>query len=269
MNTTLKPVSEFVEYIDISDPNGCDEKDYKHMHFTNELVYFLNGNVKYMIDGQTYLLQPHDMLIIPKGTYHHMINEHDSAHVFNSINFYDELLPENVLTRLITPPIVFNIRNDPYVPLVFDLLKYVLESYKPEDIADSANSLTKELLTYCSYIPRVSFSVAGQNPLVEKIVEYISSHIEEKLDADIISANLNMSPSHIQNTFSEHMNIGLKQYITEKKIMAAQSDLLSGMPAIEVSMKYHFNDYSTFWRLYKKSFGVSPSSCKKRYETKK
>ncbi len=268
MDIVARSVSELIDLVALSDNHGTHEKDFKHMHFSNELVYFFNGSVKYMIDGQTYIVQPHDIVLIPKGTYHNMINESTAPHALHVINFYDELLPENLLTRLLTPPFVFNIRNDPHIPHIFDLLKYVFTNYNKEDIPYSANSVVKELLTYCSYISRVSFSVAGQNPLVEKIVEYVSSHIEEKLDADIISANLNMSPSHIQNTFSEHMKIGLKQYITEKKIMAAQSDLLAGMPAVNVSMKYHFNDYSTFWRLYKKSFGVPPSSCKKRYEAK-
>lgn len=255
--------SKNIELISISRPEGGSyETDFKHMHFSNEILLFYKGNAKYMIDGEVYVLKPYDLLIIPKGTYHYMISDAAVKHVVNLVNFYDDLLPECVLKRLIAPPHIFNIRNDPFVISFFNLLEYAFVNYNKEEFEYSVEVILKDLLTYCSYVPRSSFSIAASNPLIEKILVYISSHIEDKLDANVISENINMSSSHIQNTFSEHMKMGLKQYITEKKIIAAHGDLMAGVPATEVAMKYNFNDYSTFWRLYKKSFGVPPSFCK-------
>jgi len=48
-----------------------------------------------------------------------------------------------------------------------------------------------------------------------------------------------------------HMQIGLKQYIIQKKILAAHNDLLCGLSATRIAEQYHFHDYSTYFRLDK------------------
>jgi len=49
----------------------------------------------------------------------------------------------------------------------------------------------------------------------------------------------------------------------QKKIFAAHNDLINGNSATAAAGKYHFNDYSTFYRLYKKTFGTPPSDAGK------
>ena len=69
-----------------------------------------------------------------------------------------------------------------------------------------------------------------------------------------------LSRSYVQNVFSQHMHIGLKTYIMQKKIYAAHADLGRGLGPSEVCEKYAFGDYSVFYRLYKKTFHTSPGS---------
>lgn len=259
----VRNVNEYIEFLSLSLKSSFAQ-DFNHMHFSNELLLFLKGSTKYMIDGQEYHLQPYDMLIVPKGTYHYMVSNNTIPHVLNIINFFDDLLPEDVLEKLVKPPHIFNIKNDPFVTQFLDALRFMYNAYSEKDFERSCEGLIRELLTYCCYMPKILVPSSNQNPIIDKILEYISSHIEEPLDAERISKALNLSPSHIQNTFSQYMKIGLKQYITQKKIIEAQSALLSGMSASDVAAKYHFNDYSTFYRVYKKSFGTSPSAYKKR-----
>ena len=56
------------------------------------------------------------------------------------------------------------------------------------------------------------------------------------------------------------MDIGLKQYINNKKILYAQSLLQTGMRATDVCEACGFRDYSTFYRLFRKITGISPAS---------
>ena len=85
-----------------------------------------------------------------------------------------------------------------------------------------------------------------------------------RLRADFVAAELRLSKSYIQNMFSQSMHIGLKQYIMQKKVLAAHSDMMSGMSASDASAKYAFTDYSVFFRLYKKILGYPPRMTKQK-----
>ena len=56
------------------------------------------------------------------------------------------------------------------------------------------------------------------------------------------------------------MHIGLKKYINQKKVYAAYNDLKNGNSAYTVCDKYGFGDYSSFFRVFKHTFGVSPAN---------
>ena len=54
------------------------------------------------------------------------------------------------------------------------------------------------------------------------------------------------------------MEIGLKTYINNKKILYAQSLLQAGERPADVCETCGFHDYSTFYRLFRKITGHSP-----------
>ena len=56
------------------------------------------------------------------------------------------------------------------------------------------------------------------------------------------------------------MDIGLKNYINNKKILYAQSLLLAGDRPADVCEACGFHDYSTFYRLYRKITGTTPTA---------
>ena len=122
-------------------------------------------------------------------------------------------------------------------------------------------ALISELITYCSYRKEeLNSGYSGSHAHIEEIIKYISDNIESHIDADDIARHFMFSKSYIQNLFSQNMHIGLKKYIMQKKIYAANSDLSKGISPYRVCEKYCFGDYSVFYRLYKKTFGVSPKA---------
>lgn len=120
-------------------------------------------------------------------------------------------------------------------------------------------ALIQELITYCSY-RKDDLNCVGSNSLthIDEIIKYITENLEKPLDAEIISRRFLLSKSYVQNLFSHNMHIGLKKYIMQKKIYSAHHDLNQGLSPNEVCEKYVFGDYSVFYRLYKKTFDVSP-----------
>ena len=152
-----------------------------------------------------------------------------------------------------------NIKEDAEFRGFFTRLDLYQTAFSDQDFESSAKALISELVTYCAYQKdKMHFVHSGSLAHIDEIIAYISEHLEEKLDAERIAKHFFLSCSYVQNMFSQNMHIGLKKYITQKKIYAARADMMQGLSPNQACEKYQFGDYTVFYRLYKKTFGNSP-----------
>jgi AraC-like DNA-binding protein len=63
------------------------------------------------------------------------------------------------------------------------------------------------------------------------------------------------------------MNISVYQYMLRKRLILAQQKIRDGESATAAAMLCGFNDYSSFYKQYKKLFGVSPSEKAARFDS--
>lgn len=235
----------------------------QHMHECCEILLFIQGDANYNIDGILHSPKPYDLLFIPKATYHYLIPKTPVPYENYVLDFHPNLVPPQHYQKLFSAPMILNIRDDAELCHYFHLLDLYHKTYTPEDFAFAVKSLLRELFVFCSYRLKDSVMIEpARTPLVEAMLQHISRHLEEPFDAELLAREMMLSKSYIQNVFSQSMHIGLKRYISQKKIFAAQSDIMDGMSPADVCIKYGFSDYSVFFRLYKKTLGYSPQQTK-------
>lgn len=68
-----------------------------------------------------------------------------------------------------------------------------------------------------------------------------------------------ISPSSLSHIFKEEMNIPLHKFIMKKRLINAYHKIQSGEKATVAAAESGFNDYSGFYKQYKKMFNVTPS----------
>lgn len=239
------------------------KEDYaNHMHTYCEMILFLSGDVDYNIDGNIYKPKKDDLMFIPKDTYHCLMPKVDTVYENYVLSFSADVFTSEEYEKIFSYPLVVNIKDDLLISDFFQKLDLYNELFSTDDFKKSAFHLIYELLTYCCYLNKENSSDASNNPIVDEIISYISQNLKEPLNAEMIAEALNLSKSHVQNIFSEKMNVGLKQYILKRKIFAARNDIKSGKKPVEVSEDYGFDNYSNFYRAYKKIFGYSPKTKK-------
>ncbi len=232
-----------------------------HIHSYCELLLFISGNATLNVDGQLFTPRPYDLFFIPKATYHYIAPQVDTPYENYVIDLAPELMTQEQYDGIFSPPRRLNIRQDGELCRFFTRLDLYRERYSDADFSQCALCLIKELLVYCSYIPRREQPTERPTRrLVSDIVEYVADNLESPLNADIIAKHFYLSKSYIQNVFAEEMRIGLKQYILRKKVFAAENDLRSGVSPGDVCKKYSFSDYTSFYRLYRRFFSGSPRS---------
>ena len=234
---------------------------FNHIHNHCEMLLFIRGEADYNIDGQIFTPSPFDLLFIPAATYHYLMPTASVPYENYVIGISPAVVGDKHYQKLFSPPLMINIKEDTELRSFFTRLDLYHENFSGEDFSRCAESLIRELVTYCSYGKNSLHSVhSGSIAYIDEIIGYITQNIEKPLDADGIAHHFLLSKSYVQNLFSQNMHIGLKKYIMQKKIYAAHADLGQGASPCEVCEKYAFGDYSIFYRLYKKTFSVSPGS---------
>lgn len=235
----------------------------RHFHDEYEMLLILKGDAHYNVDGHRYALRPYDLVLIPPSTYHFLIPVSNADYESYVLNARFDPAHKERLERLFCHPYVINVADDAILRKKFELLDIYREKFSARDFKEAADHLLYEIVIWLSYKTRDDggeMRTADGNTLIASITRYISEHLEEDVCADVIAKSLNFSRSYIQNAFSETMGIGLKQYINQKKIYAAHSDIEEGMTARAAAEKYAYREYSSFFRQYKKVFGASPAN---------
>lgn len=245
----------------IDDPSpvpGMDELGW-HYHTCFELLYFLRGDADYLIEQSRYTLRPHSLLIIPPGVYHTMLVISSKRLDRIVIHFSDEFLSPEIRESLLS---LSNVYCIPGTRLSDEILQ--VDTYQK----DLSNGISQEILVHQLQIILLFLSslkdmhqTADQvHHGAEQIISYIHSNLSSIHTLDDICRNVHMSRSTVQNLISDYLQTPVMSYVRAQKCILAKSLLQNGGSATEVALQCGFSDYSTFYRAYRKVFGIAPTS---------
>ena len=98
--------------------------------------------------------------------------------------------------------------------------------------------------------------------LYQNLCSFIEEHIEEDLSLERLSLEFFVSKYHIAHVFKENLGLSIHQYITKKRLLLCRESIISGMGITESYQTFGFGDYSSFYRAFKKEYGISPKDFK-------
>lgn len=112
---------------------------------------------------------------------------------------------------------------------------------------------------------------AGQMPppmtekpgLLDALVNYIEGHLAEKITLEGTARRFLVSQSTISQTFRQKMGISFYRFVTQRRLIAAKTEILAGKPLETLYETVGFSDYSTFFRAFRREYGISPSQYRK------
>ena len=252
-----------------------EPKEYSyHYHDFHKLIWFVSGDVEYHLEGKTYKLEPHDILLVNKGEIHKPFVGKDTVYeryvFYISTDFLDEHSENgsdlNQCFQMTHKEQGNVIRLNPAQS------RTLFETVRLLEKAENAESYAKE--TYCRILflkmlielnrccienPEVFHKTARYDKKVVEMIHYINENLSQDLTIEALSARFYLSKYHMMRKFKEETGYSMHQYVLEKRILAARNLMLSGMPATTASAECGFKDYSTFSRAYKKLLGQLPS----------
>lgn len=243
---------------DSAPPIGYDSLGW-HYHTCYELLYFLRGDADYQIEQSRYSLRPHSLLIIKPGEYHTMIVKSSKRLDRIVIHFTDnDLTLENrkILHSMNSMYCIPGTRLSEEIIQV-DTYYQDLKHGIPKVIL--ANQLQIILAFLCN-IKDKHQNADEVHDGAEQIISYIHNNLASIHCLEDICQNVHMSRSTVQNLISEYLQTPIMSYVRTQKCVMAKSLLQNGCSATEAALRCGFSDYSSFYRAYKKVFGVSPTN---------
>lgn len=236
-----------------------------HTHSDYEILCFLSGNADYFVEGNRYKLMPGDIIILRKHESHHVILKTNLPYERIVVNF--DLAHNTEFESLLAP---FNNRAAGEKNLYrSSVIKDSNMIYYLKKLANAQNKVSKIcwLLPFLEELKNVFLSgKINEKPTRDKatdIINYINTHLTEDISLSLISEEFFISQNHINRLFKEYTRTTLWDYVTLNRLMLAQKKLSLGKKPTEIYRDCGFNDYSTFFRAYRKHFGHSPKSAKK------
>ena len=104
-----------------------------------------------------------------------------------------------------------------------------------------------------------SLSPVSAKTLFQNLCEYITSHLTEDLSLTLLAQEFFVSKFYIAHLFKDTIGLSVHQYIMKKRLSACKDALLGSIPITQLFLQYGFHDYSSFYRAFKKEYGMSPN----------
>ena len=103
-----------------------------------------------------------------------------------------------------------------------------------------------------------------ENPLVNEVLNFLNNHFREDISISGIASTFNVDKSYLSHLFKEHMGVSLWNYVIFRRIYLFNSLIKKGHSIEETSRQVGFQNYSNFFRLYKKHMQMTPTQFKKK-----
>lgn len=102
---------------------------------------------------------------------------------------------------------------------------------------------------------------------LNKIMEYIEKHLEEKIEVATIAKMLAMNEYTFQRVFAVIANTTFSEYIRHRRLSnAGQEMFLNTEKIVDIAIKYGYNNATAFSRAFERFHGIKPSEVRKNPE---
>ena len=268
----------FYQELEMSDPFVETHRDVSysnaqltlHSHTFYELLYCINDcGAEYLVGADRYRLQKGDIVFVPPGISHrpllpdHMQEPYERYVLWISQEFIDQFARMFATgAEKLAGGTLLRTGNNKWELLggYFRRGVWEAENQAPGwQAAIVGNTITLLTLMSRSIKERTASVLTAEKPdLLNEVMTYIELHLNEKITLEETAKHFYVSISTITQLFRQKMGTSFYRCVTQRRLIAAKVRIGNGEALEDVSRAVGFADYSSFYRAFKKEYGITP-----------
>lgn len=236
-----------------------------HSHTFMEIFqYVSDSQVEYLIGTHRYCLQQGDFVCIPPGICHQVLHYEPEGTpcVRNLIAIGPAFLDSIGWARKNDQVYLLRLEDEQkhYLSELFEIC--VQESQRRElRWTDMLAGYAHILLAQMDRNAGNSIK-AEKDGFFEKILAYIDGNLQNKISLQGAADFFFVSARTITREFQKELGTSFYRYVTQRRLLTARSLIFQDLSLEEVCRCVGFSDYPTFYRAFKKEYGISPRQMK-------
>ena len=229
-----------------------------HSHDRYEIIFLIKGNMKYIAEGRGYDLEVGDLILTRAGVFHSIFPSETTHYDRYDAIINERLIPKSIRDKIPKMKDVFRCAGCERIFELFAKLDFYYGKFSEDEYNRLTFNVIEEIIFNLTLLDEDG-ERGSVNPLIDKATAYIREHLTEIKGIEEISSALYITKSHLHHIFIKELRMTPAKYILSKRLILAEKKLRRGAKPTEIYAECGFEDYTTFFRNYKKYFGSSPS----------
>lgn len=250
-------------------PHPSNKNFELHTHDNYEVYLFIDGDTNYIVEGDTYALNPYDIIVIRKNDMHRAYHNSAKRYQRYVISIWPEFFEKNNCRQYEQQFLCTGLGNKISSALVMSEGIYDafmrLEKYT-DGFKDIESPVAVSIITEILYLISNTEHYMGtniKNQHIANVIEYINKSFTDNITLDELEKRFFVSKHYLCRSFKKATGLTVHQYITQKRMSYIKELTKEGKNITEAASLAGFNSYSSFYRAYKEKFDSSPKSLMK------
>ncbi len=252
------------------------ERDF-HFHDFDKLVLLLSGRVDYTVEGVTYALRPWDILLVPHHTIHRAVIDrnlpYDRVILYLRSDYLERSLGAGELMTCFDMADRRGCHSFRTTEEEQQAVKALLTRFETAmtdgDFGAAAlrDACLMELMVLINRAVRregeaAAFESGAYDPKILRALGYINENLGRDMSVEEIAEYAYLSKYYFMRLFKAQTGTTVHAYVRQKRLLNAARLIRAGVPVSKAAEDCGFRDYSTFYRAFRDSFGVTPGELK-------
>ena len=264
--------------------SGSDVSENPHTHSFYQICYVDRGEIQHWTGDSCVTLYFGDAFIVPPGFEHRIVFPNSDSQIY-SLSFDESMFHPGFhhsgVCRFMSA-LKLDAGEEDRLDVRMKVIlnkdqRYIMQSLMESMLRESASVCPAELSSASSLISAI-FCILSQayfmdeqrcgayhmvshyNQSLKDCVEYIDTHFAQPLTLEYLAAKYAFSKSIFSLLFPQYVGMTLKRYINKKRIEHAVILMQNTeLTLAEVATMTGYDEFSTFYRNFKRIIGLSPS----------